>query len=448
MIFSSQLGKLDGQNTEQSLKTVSNHVRKMQEELEYRLSVLDSSNINEINADETNILTGGKNINNVLADQNGNMSALTQTVNGLSVEVSNQAGDISTLQVTADGLSTTVASQAGDITALRVTADGLNTTVSNQEGKISALQVTADGLSTTVSSQEGKISALQVTADGLSSTVASQGRSISSLQTTSDSISGRVSSLSSELSTTLTLDASGVYITDYYGNTVSINGGQIDADTVRVNNLYGSTVYLRYGNTIIGELDISYTTSGFGVAIVTRYGGIQLNSAGNVSITPGSGYYVGIGSGGRYVSIQADLQPSSSSYSCGTSSYPWSAVYASSGEISTSDREKKNSIDYDTTAYEALFDNLKPCSFKLNDGTSDRRHVGMIAQDVEAAMEAAGLSTQDFAGFVKAPRKDEDENVIEGEYDYFLRYSEFMGLCIGEIQKLKARVAELEAKKE
>ena len=428
MIFSSQLGKLDGLSSEQALKTVSNHLRKMQEELEYRLSVLDSSNINEIDANETNIFTNGQNINNVLADQNGNMSALTQTVNGLSTQVSDQAGNISTLQQTAQGLSTTVSNQAGDISALQQTAQGLTSTVSNQSGEISSLQQTASSLS---------------------STVASQGNSISALQQTDSQLSASVSNLSSGLSSTLKLDAKGFYITDQNGNIVSIQGGQIAADTVVVSSLYGSTVYLKYGDTIIGELDISYTTSGFGVAIVTRYGGIQLSSAGNVSIVPGgSSYYVGIGSGGKYVSIQSDLQPSSSIYSCGTSNYPWSAVYASSGEIITSDREKKNSIDYDMTAYEKLFDGLKPCSFKLNDGTSGRRHVGMIAQDVEAAMEAAGLSTKDFAGFVKAPRKDEDGNIIEGEYDLFLRYDDFAGMCIAEIQKLKARVAELEAKKE
>ena len=83
MIFSSQLKKLDGLSTEERLKTISNHLRKMQEELEYRLSVLDSSNISEIDADETSIYTGGEDIRNIITDTNGNViysSAATLTV--------------------------------------------------------------------------------------------------------------------------------------------------------------------------------------------------------------------------------------------------------------------------------------------------------------------------------------------------------------------------------
>ena len=61
------------------------------------------------------------------------------------------------------------------------------------------------------------------------------------------------------------------------------------------------------------------------------------------------------------------------------------------------------------------------------------------AEEPEAALEELGLTTADFAGLVKSPRED-------GGYDYFLRYNEFIPINTWEIQKLKARVAELEAR--
>ena len=60
---------------------------------------------------------------------------------------------------------------------------------------------------------------------------------------------------------------------------------------------------------------------------------------------------------------------------------------------------------------------------------------------MEEALEAAGLTSLDFAGFVKSP--DEE---AEGGYLYSLRYEEFVALCVREIQRLGQRVRELEGK--
>jgi hypothetical protein len=66
----------------------------------------------------------------------------------------------------------------------------------------------------------------------------------------------------------------------------------------------------------------------------------------------------------------------------------------------TSDRNAKNSIEELPDAYEIMFDNLVPVRYKYNDGRAGRYHVGYIAQDVEAALTAAGLNSMDFAGYV------------------------------------------------
>lgn len=100
-----------------------------------------------------------------------------------------------------------------------------------------------------------------------------------------------------------------------------------------------------------------------------------------------------------------------------------------------SDQFYKNSIMPLSTDYSVMFDALQPVIYKYNHGKSDRYHLGFIAQDVEAAILEAGLTTQDFAGYVYDIDRDKRS----------LRYSEFIALNTYEIQKLKKRVAELEA---
>lgn len=437
MIFSSQLGKLDGVSTEQDIKAISNHLRKMQDELEYRLSVLDSSNINEIDTDQTNVFVKGEPINNIITDQNGKLSMFEQTI---------------------DGFRKTVADYEEGYSQWTQTVDGFTQQVGNYEDQYSVWQQTVDGFTQQVADYKTGYSSWQQTVEGFSQQVANYQGQYSTWEQTVSGFQQTVTNMQTGLSMALKMDANGVYITDQNGKTVKISGEQIDASTIRVNSLYGGDIYLKYpvigmngsllGYNNAGLITVTSADSAYYAFDLTSYGALRLSAqTGDVFIRSEEGSV--ILSGDDDNRSQGNFVPSAiSAYTCGSSNYPWSVVYASTGEISTSDREKKNSIDYDTEQYGKLFDLLKPCSFKMNDGTSDRRHVGMIAQDVEDAMESAGISSKDFAGFVKSPKKDEDKQIIEGEYDYFLRYSEFIGLCIAEIQKLKARVYELERKEQ
>lgn len=108
-------------------------------------------------------------------------------------------------------------------------------------------------------------------------------------------------------------------------------------------------------------------------------------------------------------------------------------------EISTSDRNAKHDIETLPTPYGSVFDKLRPVRYKYNDGTSDRYHTGFIAQEVEEAILDAGLTTQDAAVFAREVKPD-------GSTSCGLRYGEFIALLVAEVQQLKARVAELEAK--
>lgn len=111
--------------------------------------------------------------------------------------------------------------------------------------------------------------------------------------------------------------------------------------------------------------------------------------------------------------------------------------YGTSSQAIPSDINKKNNIEVLPEAYSKFFDLLTPKRYKYNDGTSDRYHTGLIAQDVEQALVAAEINTSEFAGFIKG-----------SENSYYLRYEEFIALCINEIQRLKKRLYTLETTKE
>ncbi len=113
----------------------------------------------------------------------------------------------------------------------------------------------------------------------------------------------------------------------------------------------------------------------------------------------------------------------------------WSAH---SGVAVNSDRNNKNTIKDIDESYSKFFDNLRPVVFKYNDGTSDRLHVGFIAQEVEDALSDSKIPTKDFGGYITLKRN--------GKTVCGLRYEEFIALNTREIQKLKGHIAELENK--
>ena len=194
---------------------------------------------------------------------------------------------------------------------------------------------------------------------------------------------------------------------------------------------------------------LGYTTGAYGGAgihmqsglgeVVATASGAKLCYGGNtLSVTEGGAQTnCRMAVGGDLV-VSGSAAPSvDGAGSLGFSDYRWSVVYAQTGTITTSDREKKTDISYALERYDALFEKLRPASYRLNGGTSGRTHTGLVAQDVEQALRDSGLTGQDFAAFVKTPRKD-------GSADYGLRYEELITLCIRQIQRLQTRVRKLE----
>lgn len=120
-------------------------------------------------------------------------------------------------------------------------------------------------------------------------------------------------------------------------------------------------------------------------------------------------------------------------------------VISASEEITvSSDRRIKNSISYDMEKYSGFFMSLKPSFYRFNKGSSQRFHIGFIAQDVEAALLDNGLETSDFAGFIRcAGAHDVHDQYLDQCY---LRYSDFISLNTFMIQKLYREIEQLKEK--
>jgi len=127
---------------------------------------------------------------------------------------------------------------------------------------------------------------------------------------------------------------------------------------------------------------------------------------------------------------------------CGNSVYKWLKLYSTSGTIGTSDRNEKNTI-LESDLGLSFVNKLKPVSYKWNNSNAGTEtHYGLIAQDIEEAIESEGKTLQDF-GAVEKP-----SNASMG-----LNYSELISPLIkavqelsAEVETLKTKVAALEAK--
>ena len=98
-------------------------------------------------------------------------------------------------------------------------------------------------------------------------------------------------------------------------------------------------------------------------------------------------------------------------------------AYIENGVTQTSTREVKKEILPLSLDYLTFTKSLSPVSFKFKDGTSNRTHTGFIVDEVKDALDSAGLTSQDFAGYILS--NPDDPNSTGG-----LRYTEFIPLLL------------------
>lgn len=99
----------------------------------------------------------------------------------------------------------------------------------------------------------------------------------------------------------------------------------------------------------------------------------------------------------------------------------------------TSDRRLKRDITVLDGRHQALFDRLCPVSYRLQEDEDGKEHIGLVAQEVQEALEQSGLTN---SALVQA----DSEGMLS------IGYGELIGLLVDEVQTLKARVKALEAR--
>lgn len=303
----------------------------------------------------------------------------------------------------------------------------------------STITKTSEAIMLKVEGIDGKYTELKTTLDGVtisdaSGTTRIKGSSIDTATLAAKSITADKLNLTGQISfgdldsatqdaISAAQDAGDVISAWKYPGSTYIDGSKIMAGTVMASQLLGGTVgLLASDQDVVGALTIAYTTTGIGLGIATSYGGIQIQSAGNVYITSAHNTRL------QLDQDAAKLGPT---------------IWATDGTvIYSSDRNVKHDIEYDLSRYRQFLLDLKPCRFKYDNGQSGRFHVGLIAQDMERSLVDNGLTAMDFSGWCQMPIRDE-EGRIAG-YTYGIRYDSLIPLNTMMIQELERRVTALE----
>jgi hypothetical protein len=133
---------------------------------------------------------------------------------------------------------------------------------------------------------------------------------------------------------------------------------------------------------------------------------------------------------GVFVNSSTNFAPSFDNImTCGSSGFRWTTVYATTGTINTSDATQKEQIADLTAAELAVAKRIKGLfkTFKFKDavvakGDGARIHVGVMAQDVQAAFAAEGLDANKYGLFCS--------DTVDGVTTLGVRYEELLAFVI------------------
>ena len=191
-------------------------------------------------------------------------------------------------------------------------------------------------------------------------------------------------------------------------------------------SVYGSGITLAGATTISGNLSSTGTISA-GNIIQAAFGVVAGNNY---------GFYVKNASGSL---IKLFWLTSGNVCTVGSDSYATSilgkTITASKTITVSSDRRLKRDITVLDGRHQALFDRLRPVSYRLREDEDGKEHIGLVAQEVQEALEQSGLTN---SALVQA----DSEGMLS------IGYGELIGLLIDEVQTLKARVKALEERGE
>lgn len=319
------------------------------------------------------------------------------------------------------------------------TSEEIMLKVKGVDGRVTSLSTSIDGIEANISSLNGSITNIKADINGLRTTVSGKidgSTAQSMIDQSIDKITLSVSSSSS--GTTFKILSNGVVVDstgsiDLHVDAVNIDGtltaSEIEGDTITVRNDNGRRcgyIYTEYASTADYKMTLESKA-------------MELNAtSGNLYLSGNNGRSA-LNFDYDFIDCRGDFAPNvDNRYNLGAPNFVWSTIYCSTNELNGSDRNIKNSIEALPVKYVRMFELVEPKRYKLNSGTSGRYHTGFIAQEVEDAMRACGIDSQEFAGWAAAKLDD-------GSETYFLRYSEFIPILWAKVREQEARIRRLEA---
>ena len=170
------------------------------------------------------------------------------------------------------------------------TSEEIMLKVEGLDGKYTEVKTTLDGLTVTDASGTTKINGSSIKTDNLYVDAANITGTLTADQIQTGSI--RVGDLK---------DGSNYATKTYVDNNAGLSASEvnsaiatyIDETSITAEKLRGRTVeLLASSNQPIGSIELAYTTTGYGISINTTYGGIQLNSGGNIYLSAYGGAFI------------------------------------------------------------------------------------------------------------------------------------------------------------
>lgn len=325
-------------------------------------------------------------------------TAITESAEGIKIEISKNYA----AKETVDDMKTT----------LNATAEGLNAKVEKKEliteinasaeqVKIASSKLDLQGLVTISSLKESGQTIIN--ADNIS-TGTIRAVTIDSCNITGSAIAFR----SDSGGWNSVINTDGMWI---------IGEGTADNPNFRVDNKGKLTA--RSGK--IGNWDIGSGAIANNGTVLTTDGQLVLSSDNNA---------IQLGENARL--IPTALYINQNGYS---GSVPWWGVYKAAAQAVASDERIKQEIkSISDEAYDCFFNSLQTYTYRFREGSgfkSDKTHIGFISQHIKKNLDEAGLSG--LAVY------DDDNPDLLG-----VDKQELIALCVWQIQKLKARVKELE----
>ena len=179
---------------------------------------------------------------------------------------------------------------AGTRSTITKTSKEIMLKVEGLDGKYTEVKTTLDGLTVTDASGTTKINGSSIKTDNLYVAAANITGTLTADQIQTGSI--RVGDLK---------DGSNYATKTYVDNNAGLSASEVDSaietyideTSITAEKLRGRTVeLLASSNQAIGSIELAYTTTGYGIAINTTYGGIQLNSGGKIYLSAYDGAFI------------------------------------------------------------------------------------------------------------------------------------------------------------